>query len=360
MVLLSVAVSPVFAADHWVADSMENIFRDTPLPTEPRKSVSMIAARNESESAQICVRAAADLTIESVTFSDLTAGDDRVPNTNLSYQFVEFVHYETNSVGLLNPVRVAPADFPDAFSGERSIGVAAGTTQPIWVTVDIPKGQAPGIYEGRAVISTTAGGIEVPIGVEVVGAQVPDVAEGFYNAPMFELFYEDGDAIERKFGHPRYSPPWWEVLGKMCDHALANRTNVAYIVQHQLLLDGGSKIRPDGSLDLNWSRFDEVMNFLVRRGFRAVWTEGLASSDSDEQVWVNTIGGDSDGSGWDEALAGSEAANRFLDQFLPALESHLEAKGWVDKFFMQILDDPGPLNTTNGTSSRTGFLREFG
>ena len=329
----------------WVASSMSNIFQDTVASGSASTAISWVAARNEAESAQVCVSNAAAFTVNFINFTDLAKGSDQIPASALSYHFVEFITYSTNSVNLSYPVRTGSADYPDPLSNETSMAVAANTTQPVWVTVKVPKGQASGIYTGNATMDTTAGPVVVPISLEVVGVEIPDASQGFFNAPEWDLGYSTS-GVTTLYGYQQYSPEWWDIYGKICDNAIANRTNVAYIVQMELMLDGGSYKVDATHWVFNWSRFDEQMQFLISKGFRRIYSEGLAwsndvSSDS-YAVYVDVIGGDQANPTWGQALvsATSNKMKNYLNAYLPALRDHLKEKGWQDIFATQILDEP--------------------
>lgn len=327
----------------WVASSMSNVFKDTPAPARPATAISWLAARNEAESAQICVRNDTPFTVNSITVTDLTCGGSQIPASALSCNFVEFVHYQKNSVNLTHRVRTGAADYPDPLSNETSMAVPANITQPIWVTVKIPKGQPAGIYQGSVTVATTAGAIVVPISLEVVNAGIPDSSQGFSNALMWDVGYGVDNGITMLYGYKPYTPEWWNILGKICDNAVANRTNVGYIVPMQLMLDGGSYRVSDTEYVFKWDRFDQMMGFLLAKGFRRVYAEGLASSDYEDKalpVYVEVIGGDQFKPTQDEADVGSDKMKNYLHAYLTALKNHLAEKGWLDLYATQIFDEP--------------------
>ena len=85
--------------------------------------------------------------------------------------------------------------------------------------------------------------------------------------------------------------------------------------------------------------FDAYVQFWLDAGMQGIFSEGVAYMNGGD-VYVMTI--ERDGSGntiLKERIAGSTAANAFLQQYLQALRSHLEAKGWLGKFYMQIADE---------------------
>ena len=201
------------------------------------------------------------------------------------------------------------------------------------------------MYTGTVRIVTSQGELVISMSVEVLPVEIPDTRDGLKNAPMFALLYEKGgDRIERDFGYLRYSAEWWHVLDKLAVNAVRNRTNVAYIVQHQLLADGGSTVNDTGKITFNWSLFDRYVQFFLDRGMRYIWSEGLAYR-SGADAYVITL--KSDGKGGTtlaEYKIGSREGSRFLQQYMPALRDHLQEKGWTDLFYTQIFDESPPAH----------------
>jgi hypothetical protein len=279
----------------WISTSYENIFKDSLKPINAVAEVRLLTVRNEYESAQINLRHSSPFTIRKLNFSDLVHEEHRIPAKNVSSHFVEYHHFKKNTPGLAEVVRAAPADFPDALSNNLTTSVGAATTQPIWITVYVPKGQVSGTYRGHATIDTTAGNCSVPIEVEVINVEIPDPKDGFKNAPMFALLYsKKGDVFEKTLGQTKYSRGWWSALEKMTVNAVQNRMNVAYIVQHTLFLDGGSTVDRKGKISLNWHLFDQYIKFYLNRGMRYIWSEGLGYVDK-KKVYVTTFKRDNSG-----------------------------------------------------------------
>jgi hypothetical protein len=111
----------------------------------------------------------------------------------------------------------------------------------------------------------------------------------------------------------------------------------------QLMLDGGSYKVDANTWFFNWSRFDETMQFLLSKGFRRIYSEGLAwcdYSDPNLAVYVDVIGGDQTTPSWGKATPGTAKATKYLTAYLTALKTHLQDKGWINLFSTQILDEP--------------------
>jgi hypothetical protein len=81
----------------WTDSSRVNIFQDTTKPSGASTSISLIAAKNEYEAAQILFRSDTAATISSVFFTNLTSGANTIAASNIQYKFVEYVYYANNT-----------------------------------------------------------------------------------------------------------------------------------------------------------------------------------------------------------------------------------------------------------------------
>jgi hypothetical protein len=135
------------------ASSMEKILpRETPFNLTPAREIELSLARNEKESFQIVVVAAASpLKRVSVSVNALkTAGGAVLPREQVHCEVVGYVEtkarppYGTSHIGW----------WPDPilnFLG--SVDVAAGDLQSFWIRVHAPQDQAPGLYRGTLNVS---------------------------------------------------------------------------------------------------------------------------------------------------------------------------------------------------------------
>ena len=150
----------------WPADGMTKVGRTQAPPAKAPRGVTISAARNEYESAQVVISAGATpVTTAAVTVGSLVGPNKAVLGPgNISLYRVAY-HY------LPYYQRWAP----DALPPLGTFSIAANTNQPVWITVHIPKGTAAGDYHGT--IRVTASGYpdtQVPITVTVWGFTLPD------------------------------------------------------------------------------------------------------------------------------------------------------------------------------------------
>ncbi len=339
----------------WTATSYDNVFAADTAPPEASTTVDLLAARNEFESGQVLIRKTSDFTIKGVEFSDLT-GPGTLAADNLDYRFVEFEPLPANSAfgggrqPVTNPIRKAPDAFPDALSNDPTIDVPANTTQPIWLRAYVPKGTKPGAYQGKVTVITSQGTSTIDLTLTVTAATIPDAAKSSFTTDLWMLQYGalswdegDGDTIELFYGYQRLSPEWWKLMGEFATSMKENRHNNLPVNVIQLLIGGGSKLDADGTYTFDWSVFDQFVQFFVDRDvvkqLEGFWMAG-AGVHGDPYPQVEVI--DSDGKRayrhWD-----SKEATAFIDQLMPALRDHLQQKGWQDKWWMHVGDEPsGP------------------
>jgi len=358
----------------WTASSYENIFTDAlPTAASPR-TLSLAAARNEYEAGQILIRKDRKFTVSGVDFGSLTAGTHVLSPTTMKYQFVDYTHLNHNSVFGGNQAvdlvtRPAPGDFPDGLSNDTTRTIAANSTQPIWIKAYVPKGATPGRYAGTATIRTDQGNSAVAISVDVKNVTIPDAQKSTFTTSLWTLAagplsWDEGagDTIELFYGEKRYSPKWWQLMQSFAANTKEYRNNDLTVNVVRLLLDGGSTVGTDGKYTFNWSRFDQYIQFFLEHGavtrLEGFWMNGYALG---RPTWQTELI-DRDGSGkairnyvnWD-----SSQASNWIDQFLPALKTHLTAKGWADRWWMHVSDEPNSVDVDRWQTFAAHLRKEW-
>ena len=62
----------------------------------------------------------------------------------------------------------------------------------------------------------------------------------------------------------------------LADNAIKNRTNWAYLVWYDLLLDGGTTVDELGIVQFEWSKLDAYVQFWLDAGMQRLFSEGVA------------------------------------------------------------------------------------
>lgn len=133
----------------WCMPSTANVGpQEMPRPLEP---INLLAARNERESVQIALRpkvswsSSCTAGVVQVQCSDLcsASGDRLVVGQSLMLRRV---------VPILGvPDALVPLDLPVC-----QISLLPGETTAVWVSIDVPSAQPPGLYEGEIIITSKA------------------------------------------------------------------------------------------------------------------------------------------------------------------------------------------------------------
>lgn len=154
-------------------------------PVVAATSISLEAARNETENVQLIVRAPSDRALVgvNVSVSDLT-GPGLIPRSAVTLYRAHYVRVTVSSQGNGTRSPHPPGEWPDALVPfaipggtypSAPFGVPAGENQPVWIEVRVPKGAAAGSYAGTVTITEQGASVAtVPLAVTVFGFTLPD------------------------------------------------------------------------------------------------------------------------------------------------------------------------------------------
>jgi hypothetical protein len=307
----------------WIASPLDKIKPLDSAPGSLVRSVDLYAGRNEFEPFQIVLRPegrdAAGVDIE---FSDFQSdGGGRISKDNVTVYAERFVNLSQPSTieggAGLWPDALVPR--VDRYAGERRnafpLSVEQGHNQPVWVDVFIPESARPGKYTGLARISRN-GVVDfaVPIHLRVWAFVLPSTAT------LKSSFGLSGTNLLKQH-RGRYTN----------DEDLYTLTRVyaKAALLHRISVHGGSMAPPryryqDGQVDIGWLDYDrEVGPFL----------DGSALSAG-------------------ESLHGARATSVELRQpasfpseeeqelYWTAWVRHFQQKGWDDRLFRYLWDEP--------------------
>lgn len=358
LLIMTLGNTKVFATgdmDVWTTSSYENIFRTQQMPSDAMTSIDLVVVKNEFESAQVLLRSTSDFGINSVTFSDLSNGNDIITADNLRYNFIEYITLTENSKGswqhlLAEPTTSNPIDFPDILSNEPTISVNANETQPIWITTYIPKNTTQGTYHGTITISTTLGSTTVPISLEVYDVTIPDTADSEFDIIFWQQLTEiwnrseddlfSNNAYATQYDVERWTPEWWEIMDKMAIIMNEHRHNTLFVSVPSLLAQAGSYFNSPTDYHFDWSKFDQFIQLFKDRGVNKVWGANLTQPSSGNAFIIVPDGN----GGYKSVIEGhylDSHVQDYFDALIPELVAHLNEKGWLDNWLQSCSDEPG-------------------
>ncbi|MBI2921433.1 MAG: DUF4091 domain-containing protein [Planctomycetes bacterium] len=158
--------------DVWWCSSGHRVSKMRPAPEAAGSAAVIRAARNEAEAAQVVLRPEVEVKGLRASATDL-AGPG---GATLPAAAVEILRVARLEIARPTDDAGSADAWPDPLPPLREpLDLAAGTNQPFWIRVTVPKGIAAGLYEGR--IEFRADGewrAEAPLRVEVFDFELPD------------------------------------------------------------------------------------------------------------------------------------------------------------------------------------------
>jgi hypothetical protein len=337
--------------DVWTTHSLEKLFPESRKPGSAGRSISLRAARNETEDAQIAIRVPRGVEIAEASFSlpDLVgANGSSIPSECLSASWVWYVYVLNNPPENADPssyLRKAPAFFPDAFLEEKVIRIRDEWTQPLWVSVTVPKDAAPGEYRGTIAIELAdregqRHRSEIPITVSVWPFSLPDEPH------LHHTEWFSPEMIADYYHLERWSDEHWDWLAKMAADMARHKQDMVLTPLASLVKMTKTK---SGRLSFDFSKLDRWLRIFKQAGLR--WIEG-AHVAGRAGGWESDIvfhrlpiyGANGRPLKTSRASLGDEESERYLQQFLRAVHAHLKRRGWDKRFVQHIADEPVPAN----------------
>lgn len=321
----------------WPVDPLVKVFRDA-QPAASGEAVAEVA-RGEHATFQLVVRSAG--AIEALRAEVELLVSEANPQHVLKGASVRFVGYVPVDRPTQQPskdqLRKPPADFPDPLLEQETIDVAPGQAQPVWITLAVPAGAEPGTYRGAVRISGKLAGQEksakAPLAVRVFGATVGRTRLWVTN--WFAMQWR-----HMKIDPKPDSPEYWALLRRYARNMADYRQNVAIISPLNLAKFG---VKPDGALDIDFSRFDQWVRIFIEEGVVGRIEGGhlggrAAGWNSPFVVRIREV---ADGKATEKSVdPSSPEADRFYGRFLPALRDHLREKGWLKQYVQHLADEP--------------------
>jgi hypothetical protein len=215
------------------------------------------------------------------------------------------------------------------------------TTRCIWLTFDVPGDANPGIYTGEVTVLAHRTEWEVvgeedtftvPVSLHVHDVEVP----ARRSLKMTNWVFLD--EMARWNGCEFFDDQFWDLARIYAENMASHRQNMImtslynfYSGAHLVdFLVEGEELRFD------FSNFDRWVQIFLDAGFDYIEGSHLGWIDGTVFCFVVREGKVVK----EDHLADSPEAERYLSQFLPALQAHLDEKGWLDIYYQHMRDEP--------------------
>lgn len=252
-------------------------------------------------------------------------------------RFVRYVLTDTFASGCGHR---KPEDFPvslsaDALDNVTCFDMAANTTLPVWLSLDIPAEASPGVYTSTLTMHTqNEGAKKLNVTVEVLPQTLPPPSDWVFHLDM----WQHPSAIARVHGVEVWSEEHWKLME----------------VPMKMLADAGQKVitanvnkdpwnnqcfdpyedmirwtkKTDGTWAYDYAIFDRWINFMMDLGVDKLincysllpWNHEIHYLDETSGDTVNV-----------SAKPGSNEFTELWTPFLLAFRDHMKAQGWLEK-----------------------------
>ncbi len=287
---------------------------------EPVKSVNLFAARGEGESVQVLIAALEQaLTNVRVTVSPLAGpkGVSLMPEVRL----VGYVPVQTPTPGGFG----IAGRFPDPLLPLRPFDVPQGEHQAVWLTVWVPQEAPAGDYKGTIIVEPdNAKRITVPMQVRVFPVTLP--TPSFLKTCVLIWDYK-----AREVYGAAWTPERNRRFYELC-------LRYRFTPPPPLPWDKVFVRQPDGKWTAIWDEFDQTVEDWMRKGSTAFSIWGLLT--------------------WGTQPPPEEQRTEVAAK-LRLLNEHLTAKGWSERFYFYVFDEPSNKEWDN-IKQLCEFVRKHG
>lgn len=238
----------------------------------------------------------------------------------------------------------APSLVPDVLDTLARIDLAPCTVRPVWVSIDVPRDAEPGAYRGQ--IEVAGAGIapaKLPLEVEVLALTVPAPEQWAFRLDL----WQDPWSVSQYHGLELWSEAHWKVLEphlRMLAEA-GQKFITTYITPmtwgESTFINNGTMVqwlrRQDGSFRFDYTAWDRYVEFAQRCGITQAitcysmvpWGHRCRYQDEATGDYV-----------WTKAVPGTPEYKALWTPFLKDFAAHLRQRGWFEKTYMGINENP--------------------
>ncbi|HVM89131.1 MAG TPA: DUF4091 domain-containing protein [Puia sp.] len=329
----------IFAA----VDPLQKVFKETAF-FEPTDAVADVA-RGEHASFQFAIRSTKTLKHVSVSVTQVSKNPDLFSKNT----FIGFVGYTRVGRPLPNPPKdkLNPVSgfYPDPILDTTVMDIRNFTTQPVWVTVNIPPGFPPADYTGVLTIRGRIDGKDFALSrrftVKVYNVTVNKTSllvTNWFGLGKNQLKQLSGGKDSVEFAGNYWN--WLKIAARKMREYNQN------VIMTPIFSLSGITVKDD-KFSFDFSKLDRfVQTFIDEDALERIEGGHIGGRMGNwyAQFGVYTPYMKNDTLRFKNIPVTDQEAQNFYRQFIPALLAHLKAKGWDKMYLQHICDEPEPGN----------------
>jgi hypothetical protein len=333
-----------------------------PFASETATEHTLTGWRGEKVHAQLVV-----WTPEEIRDLACTIGDFKGESGTLSgvgrarfvkYVLTDYINPDSHCAKPGTPARL----MPDLLDEAPSLSVAARTSRPVWITVEIPRDAAPGIYSAEVRLRGKGFSETLALDLDIIDRELPPAAEWAYHLDL----WQHPSAVARIEGVPMWSDAHFEAMrpvmkmladaGQKVITATLNKepwNNQCYDPYADMIIWTRNA---DGTWSYDFTVFDRWVQFMLDLGVTRMincysmlpWNNMLHYRDGATGEFVDV-----------KADPGSPEFRMMWEPFLPAFSAHLREKEWLGITNIA-MDERPPAQMAEMTSLLSSVAPELG
>jgi len=299
----------------WWCEGTYKVGRSRALPAATNSAAQAAAARNDHEPLQVVLRPEVTLSNATASISSFLAVATNnlftISSTNVEITLVDYVPVITPT-----DYTCVAGDHPDPLLPWTSgVNLPAGSNQPVWVTIRVPKDAPAGDYTATLTVQHDAGSIAVPVNLHVWNFTLPDTSHtrASLNVGVDDYWHAMTNSSLRV-------PTYELYLKNLREHRVSPFKPHNYTGFSYTQVNGTNGI----SYNFNFAGFDSAMeNYYEAYGFNGWRLDGEAVP--------NSLNGNP------RFTAGYRTLYK---RFMEPLMAHLRERGWLRAAYSYWIDEP--------------------
>jgi hypothetical protein len=325
-------------------DPLQKVFPEVALFSDLKATADV--ARGEHATFQFALRSVFPIEHLTALAIQLNQKHSLINHQNVSIGYVDYVRMGKTYPDPPPDKLISPTGFfPDPIIDTSFIDVRANYTQPIWVSINVPKNTPSGEYNGQLTVRGRMNEknmeLHIPFSLHVYPVTIDSsslwVTNWFYFDERKLKLMNKGDSVVP------YSDKYWELLKVIAQKMADYNQNVVLISPLSL----AKYSLNDGQYHIDFSHFDKYVEIFRQAGaLKRIEGGHIGGSMGD---WITSFGVSvpivkADTTIFETHPISEQLSQNFYKQFVPVLLAHLKEKGW-DKIYMQhIADEPTDQN----------------